>query len=173
MVSREESVFCMMYRSNHLCRSCWPRGVRSLTVLTMSYPFTRGVVPFLLISIHWPPMSSKNKKRKQPSSYRRITECNRKEATRSCRKLRNEELHYLYSLSHIIRLIKLSGVGWTGHTNTHGGRWKMSWPLPSRWMLRESVHCAETASTQYCSIETSTGIYLSTPRSTEYKYNTK
>jgi hypothetical protein len=50
---------------------------------------------------------------------RRIFEPKRDEVTREWRKLHNEELRDLYSLSSIIRIIK-SRIGWAGHVARMG-----------------------------------------------------
>jgi hypothetical protein len=39
----------------------------------------------------------------------------RKEVTGACRNLHNEELHNLYTLPDIIRVIKSRRIRWTGH----------------------------------------------------------
>jgi hypothetical protein len=39
----------------------------------------------------------------------------KEEATGSCRKLHNEELHNLYSSSSVIRVIKLKRMKWEGY----------------------------------------------------------
>jgi hypothetical protein len=49
------------------------------------------------------------------SVLRRIFGLKRDEVTGDCRKLHNEELHNLYSLPNIIRMIKSRRMRWTGH----------------------------------------------------------
>jgi hypothetical protein len=49
------------------------------------------------------------------SVLRRIFGPKREEVTGDWRKLRNEELHNLYSLPSIIRMIKSRRVKWAGH----------------------------------------------------------
>jgi hypothetical protein len=39
----------------------------------------------------------------------------REEVAGDCRRLHNEELHNLYSLANIIKLIKSKGMKWAGH----------------------------------------------------------
>jgi hypothetical protein len=46
---------------------------------------------------------------------RRIFALKRDEVTGDWRKLHNEELHYLYSMPNIIRMIKSSRLGCAGH----------------------------------------------------------
>jgi hypothetical protein len=53
---------------------------------------------------------------------RRLSELKRDEATGGWRKLRNEELHNLYSLPKIIRTIKSKKTKWPGHVAC---RWEM------------------------------------------------
>jgi hypothetical protein len=45
-----------------------------------------------------------------------------KYVTGGWRKLHNEELHHLYSVMSIIRMIKLRRMRWTGHVAQLGGR---------------------------------------------------
>jgi hypothetical protein len=51
---------------------------------------------------------------------RRIFGPKRDEVTGDCRKLHNEELHNLYSLPNIIRMIKLRRMRWAGHVARMG-----------------------------------------------------
>jgi hypothetical protein len=51
---------------------------------------------------------------------RRIFGPKRDEETGSWRKLHNEELHNLYSLPNIIRIIKSRRMRWTGHVARMG-----------------------------------------------------
>jgi hypothetical protein len=51
---------------------------------------------------------------------RRIFGLKTDEVTGGWRKLHNEELHNLYSLPSIIRMMKPRRMGWTGHI-AHGG----------------------------------------------------
>jgi hypothetical protein len=52
---------------------------------------------------------------------RRIFGPKRDEVTGGWRKLHNEELHSLYSLSSIIRVIKARRMRWAGHVARMGG----------------------------------------------------
>jgi len=51
---------------------------------------------------------------------RRIFGPKKDEVTRECRKLYNEELNVLYSLSNIVRMIKSRGMRWAGHVARMG-----------------------------------------------------
>jgi hypothetical protein len=53
---------------------------------------------------------------------RRIFGPKRDEVTGCLRKLRNEELHNLYSTPSIIRMIKLRRIRWAGHVGRTGRR---------------------------------------------------
>jgi hypothetical protein len=53
---------------------------------------------------------------------RRIFEPRRDEVTGDWRKLRNEELHNLYSSPNIIRMMKSRRKRWAGHVGRMGGR---------------------------------------------------
>jgi hypothetical protein len=53
---------------------------------------------------------------------RRIFRPKRDEVTGDWRKLHNEELHTLYSLPSIIRMIKSRRMGWAGHAAQMGQR---------------------------------------------------
>jgi hypothetical protein len=53
---------------------------------------------------------------------RRIFGPKRNEVTGGWRKLHNEELHYLYSLPSIVRVIKSSRMRWAGHVSNMGRR---------------------------------------------------
>jgi hypothetical protein len=53
---------------------------------------------------------------------RRIFGPKRDEVTGSWRKLHNEELHNLYSSPHIVRMMKLRRMRWTGHVARMGRR---------------------------------------------------
>jgi uncharacterized membrane protein len=53
---------------------------------------------------------------------RRIFGPKRDEVTRDWRKLHNEELHNLYSLPNIIRMIKSKRMCWVGHVARRGRR---------------------------------------------------
>jgi hypothetical protein len=53
---------------------------------------------------------------------RRIFVQKRDEVTRGLRKLRNEELHYLYSSPNIITMIKSRRMRWAWHVARMGGR---------------------------------------------------
>jgi hypothetical protein len=55
---------------------------------------------------------------------RRIFGPKRDEVTGEWRKLRNEELHDLYSSPSIIRIMKASRMRWTGHVARKGGEEK-------------------------------------------------
>jgi hypothetical protein len=70
---------------------------------------------------------------------RRIFEPKRDEVTGGSMKLHNEELHDLYSLPNIIRMIKSMVMRWAGHVGRKGGRKK---PLISYWWesQREKDH---------------------------------
>jgi hypothetical protein len=52
---------------------------------------------------------------------RRIFRPNKDEVTAEWRKLHNEELHNLYSLPSIIRIMKSRRMRWTGHVTRMGG----------------------------------------------------
>jgi hypothetical protein len=51
---------------------------------------------------------------------RRISGPKREKMRESWRRLHNEELHNLYVSPNIIRVIKLSGIGWTRHVADMG-----------------------------------------------------
>jgi hypothetical protein len=51
---------------------------------------------------------------------RRMFGQKRDEVTGGCRKLHNEELHNLYSLPSVIRMIKSRMVGWAGYVARMG-----------------------------------------------------
>jgi hypothetical protein len=51
---------------------------------------------------------------------RRIFGPKRDEVTGECRKLRNEELHYLYSSPTVVRVIKSRRMRWPGHVARMG-----------------------------------------------------
>ena len=54
----------------------------------------------------------------------------RDEVTEEWRKLHNEEIFYLYSLSNIVRVIKSSRMRWTGHVARMGERrsfYRLGW----------------------------------------------
>jgi hypothetical protein len=52
----------------------------------------------------------------------RIFRPERDKVTGEWRKLHNEEIHDLYSLPSIIRIIKARRMGWAGHVAQKGGR---------------------------------------------------
>jgi hypothetical protein len=52
---------------------------------------------------------------------RRIFGPKREDVTGDWRKLHNDELHNLYSLPNIIRMIKSRRMRWAGHGRTNGG----------------------------------------------------
>jgi hypothetical protein len=53
---------------------------------------------------------------------RRIFGPKRDDVTKEWRKLHNEELHDLYSLSNIVRVIKSRRMGWAGYVARMGKR---------------------------------------------------
>jgi hypothetical protein len=54
-------------------------------------------------------------------ALRRVFGSNRNEVTGEWRKLHNEELNDLYSLSNIVRVVKSRRMRWTGHVARMGG----------------------------------------------------
>jgi hypothetical protein len=54
---------------------------------------------------------------------RRTFGLKRNEMMRGWKKLHNEELHNLYFLPNIIRMIKSRRMRWTGHMRMHVGYW--------------------------------------------------
>jgi hypothetical protein len=54
--------------------------------------------------------------------FRKIFGPKRDEVTREWRRLRNEELHYLYSSPNIFRVIKSRKMRWAGHVTRMGDR---------------------------------------------------
>jgi len=48
-------------------------------------------------------------------AQRRILGSKKEEVAGCCRRLHNEELHNLYALQNVIRIIKSRSVGWAGH----------------------------------------------------------
>jgi hypothetical protein len=70
---------------------------------------------------------------------KRIFGPKRDEVTGEWRKLHNEELHDLYSLPSIIRIIKSRRMRWAGHVTRMGGEEECVWVIGGKARRKETT----------------------------------